>query len=109
MTIENNPQPVSAAPAATATARPAAKAAPKPAAKAATASKPKAKPAKVRPAAEGRYKVLTGIDDSAFCARVSDHLEHGWELYGPVAATFNGKNVILAQALLNKKKGKRKK
>lgn len=99
MTIENNSAPV-ASPASkpVATAKPAAK----PAAKA--PSKGKAKPAP-----EGKYKVLTGIDDSAFCARVSDHLEHGWALYGNVVATFNGKNVILAQAMLRTKKSKRKK
>ena len=99
MTIENNPTPVaSAAPKPAVTAKPAAKQASK------ATSKGKAKPAP-----EGKYKVLTGIDDSTFCARVSDHLDHGWALYGNVAATFNGKNVILAQAMLRTKKSKRKK
>jgi len=104
MTIENNPAPV-----ATTTVKPAAPA--KPAAKPAS-SKPAAKSAqkaKAKPAAEGNYKVLTGIDDSEFCARVSDHLKHGWDLHGSVAATFNGKNVILAQPLVRKKKFKGKK
>lgn len=65
-------------------------------------------------AAEGpkkRYKMLTGIDDSAFCQKVSDHLDDGYELYGSPAATFNGTNVIVAQAVVLKKlpkKGKHK-
>ena len=101
MTIENNPAPVASTPAKPVeAAKPVAKSAAKPAAKA---------KAKTKPAPEGKYKVLTGIDDSAFCARVSDYLEHGWELYGNVAATFNGKNVVLAQAMLRTKKAKRKK
>jgi hypothetical protein len=107
MTIENNPQ--GAAPVASTPAKPTVAA--KPAAKSTTA-KPAAKSApkaKAKPAAEGNYKVLTGIDDSEFCARVSDHLKHGWALHGSVAATFNGKNVILAQPLVRKKKFKGKK
>lgn len=119
MTIENTPAavpaagtPVTSSSAAPAATKPAArstaiKAAPKkPAAKAAPKTAPKAK---IKPAPEGKYKVLTGIDDETFCARVSDHLDKGWALYGNVAATFNGKNVILAQALLRTKKVKRKK
>ena len=47
-----------------------------------------------------RYRLLTGPDDSAFCHRVSDALELGYELYGPPAATFDGSRVIVAQAVL---------
>jgi len=46
------------------------------------------------------YRLLTGPDDDAFCRRVSDALELGYRLYGSPAATFDGKHVIVAQALL---------
>jgi hypothetical protein len=91
-----------------AAAKPAARVAAKPTAK------PAAKPAvakSVKPTVEApkRYKVLTGIDDSAFCARVSEALDNGYELHGAPAATFNGKNVILAQAIVLKKLPAKKK
>lgn len=47
-----------------------------------------------------RYRLLTGPDDHAFCERVSAALEEGYELYGSPAATFNGKDVIVAQAVV---------
>jgi hypothetical protein len=50
-----------------------------------------------------RYRLLTGIDDANFCIRVSEALDLGYELYGSPALTFNGKNVIAAQALILKK------
>ena len=90
----------------------AAKATPaKPVAAAKTAAKPAAKAAPVKPVVETlkRYKVLTGIDDSQFCARVSEALDNGYELFGAPAATFNGKNVILAQAIVLKKLPPKKK
>ena len=126
-------------PVARAAAKPAARPAAKPAAKAATKtvaakaapSKSVAKPAAkspvkkapvkaaakpavvkaVKPVVEApkRYKVLTGIDDSEFCSRVSAALDAGYELHGAPAATFNGKNVILAQALVLKKLPAKKK
>jgi len=46
------------------------------------------------------YRVLTGKDDAAFCRRVSDALALGYLLYGSPAATFNGENVVVAQALV---------
>jgi hypothetical protein len=46
------------------------------------------------------YRVLTGFDDAAFCRRVSEALELGWALYGSPSLTFNGTNVVVAQALL---------
>lgn len=46
------------------------------------------------------YRVLTGPDDAAFCHRVSEALALGYELHGPPAATFNGRSVILAQAIV---------
>lgn len=94
--------------------KPAAKPAAKSPAKKAVVSRAAAKPAvakAIKPAVEApkRYKVLTGIDDSEFCARVSAVLDAGYELHGAPAATFNGKNVILAQAVVLKKLPAKKK
>ncbi|MEU5263058.1 DUF1737 domain-containing protein [Amycolatopsis sp. NPDC021455] len=47
-----------------------------------------------------RYRVLTGPDDAKFCHRVSEALELGYRLYGSPAATFDGDQVIVAQAVL---------
>ena len=47
-----------------------------------------------------QYRLLTGTDDAAFCQRVSEALALGFQLYGSPAATFNGKEVIVAQAVL---------
>jgi hypothetical protein len=46
------------------------------------------------------YRVLTGPDDAAFCHRVSDALALGYKLFGSPSCTFNGSNVILAQAIV---------
>ena len=91
--------------------KPAAKAAAKPAAKTA-AAKPAALPV-VAPAPEynftKRYKMLTGVDDSGFCDKVVAHLNNGYELYGSPTSTFNGKNVIVGQAVVLKKLPKKSK
>jgi hypothetical protein len=47
-----------------------------------------------------RYRVLTGPDDERFCRRVSEALGLGYRLHGSPAATFNGADVIVAQALI---------
>jgi len=47
-----------------------------------------------------RYRLLTGIDDSEFCRRISAALDEGYELYGSPAATFDGEHVIVAQAIV---------
>ena len=46
------------------------------------------------------YRLLTGPDDAAFCHRVSEAIALGYRLYGSPAATFNGKDVIVAQAVI---------
>lgn len=46
------------------------------------------------------YRVLTGPDDAAFCHRISEALALGYELHGSVAATFDGRRVVLAQAVI---------
>ncbi len=91
-------------------AKPAAKVAAKPAAKPATkpAAKVTPKVVKAKPAAPRAYSLVTGPDDSTFCERVSAKLANGYELYGSPSVTFNGKTVIAAQAVVLKKKGKKK-
>ncbi|MBY0445804.1 MAG: DUF1737 domain-containing protein [Burkholderiales bacterium] len=44
--------------------------------------------------------LITGPDDASFCHRISEALALGYQLYGSPAATFNGQNVIVAQAVL---------
>jgi hypothetical protein len=46
------------------------------------------------------YRVLTGPDDAAFCYRVSEAIALGYRLYEGPAVTFNGEQVIVAQALV---------
>jgi hypothetical protein len=46
------------------------------------------------------YRVLTGPDDDDFCWRVSKALELGYQLHGGPVVTFNGEQVIVAQAIL---------
>jgi hypothetical protein len=46
------------------------------------------------------YRLLTGADDDKFCRRVSEALALGYELHGSPAATFDGKSVVVAQAVV---------
>jgi hypothetical protein len=46
------------------------------------------------------YRLLTGPDDAKFCHRVSEALSLGYKLYGSPSATFDGENVIVAQAII---------
>jgi hypothetical protein len=98
--------PVKAAP--KAAAKPAAKAAPKVSAKPAAKG---AKPAKVVIDTTKRYKFLSGIDDSNFCQRVSDHLDAGYELAGSPTMVVKGSTVYVGQAVVRKatKKSSKKK
>lgn len=47
-----------------------------------------------------RYRLLTGPDDSVFCERVSQALAEGYILHGSPAATFDGDQVVVAQAVV---------
>lgn len=49
------------------------------------------------------YRLITGKDDSSFCERISQLLDEGYTLYGSPSVTFNGKDVIAAQAVILKK------
>ena len=121
-------KPAAAKAATTTVAKPAAKTT----AATATAAKPAAAPAKkpvakkpaAKPAAKSsaevsapvatdaprkRYRMLTGIDDSAFCQKVSDALDDGYELYGSPTMTTKGANVYVGQAVVLKKLPKKNK
>ena len=50
-----------------------------------------------------KYRLLTGPDDKSFCEKVSKALEEGYELYGSPSITFDGKQCIVAQAVVLKK------
>ena len=119
-----------ARPAAKTAAKPATRAAAKPAAKPAVraAAKPVAKPAAKtaakkaasKPVAAAKpvidttklYKLLTGVDDGAFCQKVTDHILAGYQLHGSPSITVKGGQVWAAQAVTRKpkpvKKGKKK-
>ena len=47
------------------------------------------------------YRLLTGEDDAAFCHRVSDALNKGWQLYGTPTLTYDAtqKKLICGQAV----------
>ncbi|TQR82678.1 DUF1737 domain-containing protein [Mycobacterium hodleri] len=47
-----------------------------------------------------RYRLLTGPDDEAFCRRVSEALELGYELYGDPAISLDGGRAVVAQAVI---------
>jgi hypothetical protein len=103
---------------------PAKRAAAKPAARTATtrtvAAKAAAKPAVAakapvavavadKPDFTKRYKMLTGIDNSEFCAKVRLHLDNGYALHGSPVMAFNGKDIIVGQAVVLKKLPAKKK
>ena len=46
------------------------------------------------------YRLLTGPDDVTFCERVSAALADGYVLHGGPAATFDGRTVVVAQAVV---------
>jgi hypothetical protein len=109
-------KPAARSTASAAAAKPATRAAARPAAR--TAAKPAARPAtKVAVAVTSApdftktYKLLTGIDNSEFCAKVRLHLENGYSLHGSPTMAFNGKEIIVGQAVTKpaaKKKAKAK-
>lgn len=47
-----------------------------------------------------RYRLITGKDDASFCKRISALLDEGYKLYGSPSCTFNGQDVIAAQAVV---------
>ena len=55
------------------------------------------------------YRYLTGKDDAAFCHRVTETLNRGWELYGQPTLTFNNNSgeVICGQVITKDVEGKK--
>ncbi len=47
-----------------------------------------------------KYRLITGKDDASFCKRISKLIEDGYRLYGSPSVTFNGEDVIAAQAVV---------
>jgi hypothetical protein len=47
-----------------------------------------------------RYRLLTGTDDRAFCEKVSQALDEGYELYGSPALGEAGGIMRVAQAVV---------
>lgn len=47
-----------------------------------------------------RYRLLTGTDDRAFCERVSQALDEGYQLYGSPSITTQGDTIKVAQAVI---------
>ena len=54
------------------------------------------------------YRYLTGKDDAAFCHRVTDALNRGWQLYGQPTLTFDQERgeVICGQAIIKDVEGR---
>jgi hypothetical protein len=54
------------------------------------------------------YRYLTGKDDAAFCHRVTQALNRGWQLYGQPTLTFDQQRgeVICGQAITKDVAGK---
>jgi hypothetical protein len=48
------------------------------------------------------YRYLTGVDDSAFCHKVSAAINKGWQLYGHPTLTFDAAQgrTICGQAIV---------
>ena len=105
-----------AKPAAKAPVRAAAKPTARPAAKKPVARKPVAKKAAPKVAAPAKavinteklYKMLTGLDDSAFCQKVTDHIEAGYTLHGSPTMVVKGTQIWVGQAVTRKPKAKPK-
>jgi hypothetical protein len=53
------------------------------------------------------YRYLTGVDDSAFCHKVTAVLNNGWLLQGPPTLTFDAAQgrVICGQAIMKEVPG----
>jgi hypothetical protein len=54
------------------------------------------------------YSLLTGPDDASFCHRVTERLNHGWQLYGAPVLTYDPQTtrVICGQAVAKEIKDK---
>ena len=48
------------------------------------------------------YRMITGVDDSDFCHRVTEALSSGWQLHGSASLTFDSAQgrTICGQAIV---------
>ena len=55
------------------------------------------------------YRYLTGPDDAAFCHRITEALNRGWQLYGSPTLTYDPetKRVVCGQAIIKEIKEKK--
>ena len=53
------------------------------------------------------YRILTGPDDAAFCHRITEALNRGWQLYGSPSLTYDPEKqrVICGQAIMKEVDG----
>jgi hypothetical protein len=53
------------------------------------------------------YRILTGPDDAAFCHRITEALNRGWQLYGSPTLTYNAetRQVVCGQAIMKEVEG----
>lgn len=53
------------------------------------------------------YRLITGTDDSAFCHRVTQALNNGWELHGSPSISFDTAKgtTICGQAVVKEAEG----
>jgi hypothetical protein len=53
------------------------------------------------------YRYLTGRDDAAFCHRITEALNRGWQLYGSPTLTYDPENkrVVCGQAIIKEVDG----
>lgn len=51
------------------------------------------------------YRLVSGTDDAAFCARVERLLNAGWELHGAPSVAATGERTIAAQAIVREVAG----
>lgn len=54
------------------------------------------------------YRYITGSDDAAFCHRITEALNRGWQLYGSPTLTYNTETqqVVCGQAIIKEVDGK---
>lgn len=46
------------------------------------------------------YKIVRGTESEVFGELVTEHLKQGYELHGSPALTFDGKDMVFAQAVV---------
>lgn len=53
------------------------------------------------------YRYITGPDDGAFCHRITDLINRGWQLYGSPTLTYDPeqRRVICGQAVIKEVAG----